>query len=78
MKEVSAVQGNPALGDLRVYQMSFADGVWQMRREAPGFSQRYEGKVSADGQSIAGRWETSSDGTKWQHDFDITYTRASS
>ncbi len=62
----------------RVYQMSFADGVWQMWREAPDFWQRYEGKVSADRQTIAGCWETSSDGVTWQHDFDVTYTRTSS
>jgi hypothetical protein len=58
--------------------MSFADGLWKMWREAPGFWQRYEGKVSADGHAVAGRWETSSDGTKWEHDFDVTYARASS
>ncbi len=59
----------------RVYQMSFADGVWKMWREAPGFWQRYEGAVSADGRTIAGRWEKSADGAAWEHDFDVTYTR---
>jgi len=59
----------------RVYQMSFADGVWKMWREAPGFWQRYEGTVSTDGQTIAGRWEKSADGVTWEHDFDVTYTR---
>ncbi len=55
--------------------MSFSAGVWKMWREAPGFSQRYEGKVSADGNTISGRWQTSSDGTKWEHDFNVTYSR---
>jgi hypothetical protein len=61
----------------RVYQMSFSDGVWKMRREAPGFWQRYEGTVSDDGKTITGHWEKSSDGTTWEHDFDVTYTKFS-
>ena len=28
-----------------------------------------------DGNTITGPWETSSDGSDWTHDFDITYTR---
>lgn len=56
--------------------MSFADGLWKMWREAPGFWQRYEGKVSAG--TIAGHWQSSSEGTQWEHDFDVTYVRASS
>ncbi len=60
----------------RVYEMSFADGVWKMWREAPGFWQHYEGTVSADGHLVTGRWQKSADGTTWEHDFDVTYTRA--
>lgn len=59
----------------RIYQMTFSDGVWKMWRDAPGFCQRFEGKVSADGQTITARWEKSPDGTAWQHDFDLTYTK---
>lgn len=59
----------------RIYQMTFSDGVWKMWRDAPGFCQRFEGKVSADGQTITARWEKSPDGTSWQHDFDLTYTK---
>lgn len=59
----------------RIYQMTFSNGVWKMWRDAPGFCQRFEGKVSADGQTITGRWEKSPDGTSWQHDFDLTYTK---
>lgn len=61
----------------RVYVMSFSDGVWKMWRDAPGFCQRFEGKVSNDGNTITARWEKSSDGTKWEHDFDLTYTKIS-
>ena len=59
----------------RVYEMSFAEGVWKMWRNAPGFSQRYEGKMSADGNAIRADWEKSVDGKQWEHDFSITYTR---
>src|SRR5512137_2244976 len=27
----------------RVYEMSFSDGIWKMWRDAPGFSQRFQG-----------------------------------
>jgi hypothetical protein len=64
-------------GVSRIYQMSFSDSVWKMWREAPGFSQRFEGKVSNDGKTITARWEKSPDGTTWQHDFDLTYTKIS-
>jgi hypothetical protein len=33
------------------------------------------GAVSDDGNAIAGRWESSSDGSNWKPDFDLTYTR---
>jgi hypothetical protein len=61
----------------RVYAMSFADGVWKMWREAPGFWQRFEGAVSKDGKTIAAHWDKSSDGATWEHDFDLTYTKVS-
>ena len=34
----------------RVYEMSFSDGTWKMWRNSPGFSQRFEGKLSEDGE----------------------------
>ena len=61
----------------RIYAMSFSDRVWKMWREAPGFSQRYEGTVSTDGMTITAHWEKSSDGVTWEHDFDVTYTKVS-
>ncbi len=60
----------------RIYKMSFHGDVWKMWRESPGFWQRYEGKVSNNGNTITAQWEKSSDGTKWEHDFNITYTRS--
>ena len=48
-----------------------------MWREAPGLWQRYEGCVSMNGKTITARWEKSSEGTTWEHDFDVTYTNIS-
>jgi hypothetical protein len=67
-------------GVARVYEMSLHDGVWELLRNAADFSpldfsQRFTGTFSDDGRTIAGRWETSSDGSSWEHDFDLTYTR---
>jgi hypothetical protein len=62
-------------GVSRVYQMSFSDGVWKLWREAPDFWQRFSGTLSDDGGSIRSAWEKSPDGSSWQHDFDLLYTR---
>ena len=62
-------------GVSRVYEMSFSDGRWQLWRNSPGFSQRFEGRVSPDRKTITSHWEKSSDSATWEHDFDITYTR---
>jgi hypothetical protein len=68
-------------GVARVYRMSIEDGVWRLWRDEPDFSpldfsQRFTGTFSADGQTISGRWEICHDGETWEHDFDLTYTRA--
>lgn len=59
----------------RIYQMSFENGVWKLWRDAPGFNQRFVGEFSEDGDSISGYWDTSTDGQRWERDFDLTYTR---
>lgn len=60
----------------RVYQMSFADSEWKIWRHEPKFYQRFVGKVSEDKKTVSAYWEKSlDDGKKWEHDFDITYTR---
>jgi hypothetical protein len=59
----------------RIYQMSLSDGVWKLWREAPSFSQRFTGTFSDDGRIIRDRWEKSTDGSQWEHDFDLTYTK---
>jgi hypothetical protein len=59
----------------RVYEMSMSDGTWKIWRNSPDFSQRFEGKFSDDGDIITAHWEKSSDGSTWEHDFDVTYTK---
>ncbi len=66
-----------ARGVCRVVQMSLSDGVWKMWREAPGFFQHFTGTFSGDGNTITGYWEKSGDGSKWEHDFDLAYTKVS-
>jgi hypothetical protein len=60
--------------------MRFSDGVWTLLRDSPdfsplSFSQRFTGTFGDDGDTIRGPWETSNDGSTWEHDFDLTYTR---
>jgi hypothetical protein len=62
-------------GVFRVYRMTVADGVWRQWREAPGFHQRFTGRISEDGATITGMWEFSSDGESWGKDFDLVYRR---
>lgn len=59
----------------RLYEMSFSGNTWKIWRNSPNFSQRYEGQISNDGNTITARWEKSNDGREWEHDFDVTYTR---
>jgi len=41
-------------GVRRIYQVSLRDGVWRMWRHSPGFSQKFNGRLSADGETIEG------------------------
>jgi len=59
----------------RIYEMSFSNGTWNMWRNSADFSQRFEGKLSDEGNTITAHWEKSSDRSTWEHDFDVTYTR---
>lgn len=64
-----------ARGVFRVYQMTLSDGEWELWREAPGFSQRFTGTFNDACDTITGSWKKSEDGTNWEHDFDLTYTK---
>jgi hypothetical protein len=62
-------------GVSRIYKMTFHGGIWTLWRDFPGFSQRFNGMFSEDNNVITARWEKSSDGSNWERDFDLTYTR---
>lgn len=62
-------------GVSRVYRMRFESGIWELWREATGFSQRFSAHLSDDMRTVTGTWETSLDGTTWEHDFDVVYRR---
>jgi hypothetical protein len=65
---------------VRLYEMTFDGREWTLLRRTPDFSpldfaQRFTGTFSEDRDTIAGRWETSPDGTEWRPDFELTYRR---
>ena len=67
-------------GIARVYAMTFDGRDWTLERHTPDFSplpfhQRWLGALSADGERIEGRWETSPDGRDWELDFELAYRR---
>lgn len=67
-------------GVARVYEMTFVDGIWTLERTRPDFSpldfsQRYVGRFSEDLRTITGAWEICHDGSTWEHDFELTYTK---
>ena len=62
-------------GVTRLYHLGAEAGVWRYWREAPGFSQRFTGTLSADGRSIDGIGELCRDGVAWERDLPITYKR---
>jgi hypothetical protein len=67
-------------GIARFYAMTFDGRDWTLERHAPDFSaldfhQRWLGALSADGETIHGRWETSPDGRRWELDFELAYHR---
>ena len=64
-------------GVARIYQMSLEGGVWKMWRESPGFSQRMTGMLSSDGTTMTCHGELSRDGSHWEQDLDVTFTRKS-
>jgi hypothetical protein len=73
--EYSALYSD-ARGVSRVYRMALEGGVWKIWRDTPGFRQRFEATVKGDA-AIEGRWDKSTDGATWEHDFDIAFARTS-
>jgi len=63
-------------GVSRKYEVSFGDNTWRWWRNAPGFSQRFSGTFMDGGRTIVGKGELSKDGSLWEGDLALTYTRA--
>ena len=62
-------------GVCRVYDMTFGDGEWTLRRKGEPFDQRFIATLSDDGNTINGRWEKSEDGKTCTTDFTLIYRR---
>jgi len=62
-------------GVCRIYEMSIDAGEWKLWRDGAPFSQRFKASIGEDGNTIAGRWEMSEDGTNYTTDFNLTYHR---
>ena len=62
-------------GVSRKYEVTLRDNIWKWWRNAPGFSQRYTGTIVDGGNTIIGKGELSKDGSSWEKDLDLTYTR---
>ena len=62
-------------GVFRVQETSVDESAWRWWRNAPGFSQRFTGEISSDGNTIRGRSELCQDDVRWADDLQITYRR---
>lgn len=62
-------------GVSRTFQVTITDNVWKWWRDAPGFSQRYQGTITDGGDTIIGKGELSKDDSTWEPDLDLTYRR---
>jgi len=62
-------------GVSRKYEVTLRDHIWRWWRNAPGFFQRYQATIVADGNTIIGKGELSKDGSSWERDLDLTYNR---
>lgn len=62
-------------GVSRRYEASMQDGVFRWWRNAPGFSQRFTCTLAPDRRSMEAQGELSRDGSTWEPDLSLTYTR---
>jgi hypothetical protein len=65
-------------GVMRDYYMSLRDNTLTIWRDDPGFSQRFTGVFSADGNTMTVRLEKAQGGANWEHDFDEIFERVQS
>ncbi len=60
-------------GVRRTYGVSLDDGVLRLRRDAPGFDQRYSAVLA--GEAFDGLWQVARTPGDWQDDLAVTYRR---
>jgi hypothetical protein len=63
-------------GVFRVYETSVDDAEWRWWRNVRGFSQRFIGQISVDGNTITGSSQACEDDVHWKDDLQITYRRS--
>jgi len=63
-------------GVFRIYRVAMEGDTLRMWRDAPGFSQRLEARLSNHGATLAGTWQLSRDNETWDDDLAITFVRA--
>lgn len=59
----------------RKCEVAFNDNVLKWWRSAPEFSQRYTFTFTDNNNTIISKGEMSENGTTWEQDLDLTYTR---
>lgn len=64
-------------GVYRDYETEIDDTAWRWHDDVPGFSQRFVGTFSKDGNTIDGQSQLRRDDVNWVDDLKITYRRAS-
>jgi len=62
-------------GVFRAYETRIDATAWRWWRDAPGFSQRFTGLISADGHTIEGHAQLCEDDVHWKDDLQIRYRR---
>ncbi|MEP6987276.1 MAG: hypothetical protein ABI970_16855 [Chloroflexota bacterium] len=73
--EICTVLYSDERGVSRILQMTLEGNLWKMWRNSPDFSQRMTGEISDDQNTIVVKGELSRDGSTWEQDLDVTYTR---
>ena len=63
-------------GVSRRYEVSIGDHVITWWRDAPDFSQRFTCTLAKDGRTMHGKGEMCRDGSTWEGDLELTFTRA--
>jgi hypothetical protein len=61
----------------RIYAIGFDGGELTIERDAPGFAQRLNARLTDDGSTLAGVWQLNEDDQGYKDDLAFTFRRAS-